>query len=725
MQQNKTTVLVIGGGPSGSLTALLLRKQLPDIDILIIEKQRFPRHHVGEVTLPGWSKILQKAGVLELLDLHIPIKKAGVIFSWGPEEAGEKWTADFRETEGGRPAQGSWHVDRAEFDQLLLREAQQRNIEVLEEHQLVSVEKRERSFLSRIQNKQGDIVEVESCYVVDASGQARVLTRLWKLPLHKHEHMNNFAFYGYWRSKKIMQMGWKVRGRERWAMIVSVKNGWVWHIPVYEDVISVGLVTDKRTMQSLKKQNWVELYKDICQGSDQLEGLLDDAEYIGQLPHDGDPERINAIEDWSYRSEKACGEGWFLVGDAAMFVDPILSSGLTLASHGALLVSNAIGSLIREEVERELLFESYQKTYQDLSSSYVRMAEVWYQRNSRTDSWHWQARRERLRAGGLSLYESNADAFLALCLGAVGSPLDSAIVKQGHSQWGTEFFSWVTTGRLFSSGSHIKEEHIDASQERERVRRDLATRWRKLAFADLKIKDISWHAGERYHTNAYVNSWKRIQYLEVESNAAAWKNMPSMFFPSFPDCPEGILPDLHGEMTPIQAILKLVSSYPPHSKERKMRVLANVEMLLQLQMMQIVAPPEEELAKPSATHPFFTQIVRPCLSALTSAQRVCFEMSWLGDFCRISMEREAEKKAFWVELYHKEQESLQYSTAQTNISSNAVSFEENRFLQKLTSRMRKKESDYQGDFWKELRALAGFGVQVHFTPKQPPQIALF
>ncbi|MEC9390234.1 MAG: tryptophan 7-halogenase, partial [Myxococcota bacterium] len=103
-------VAIFGGGPAGALTAALLCRQNPGIRVAVLEKERFPRHHVGEVTLPGWAAILERAGALEALDAQTPIKKLGVIFSWGPKEAGEIWTADFRERATGRPAPGSWHV---------------------------------------------------------------------------------------------------------------------------------------------------------------------------------------------------------------------------------------------------------------------------------------------------------------------------------------------------------------------------------------------------------------------------------------------------------------------------------------------------------------------------------------------------------------------------------------------------------------------------------------
>ena len=117
-------VAILGGGPAGALTACLLAKQCPDLRVCILEKASFPRHHIGESTLPGWSSVLERAGVLELIDRGTVIKKGGVVFNWGPEEAGETWTVDFRDQKTKRPPPGSWFLTRSVVDTIFLDHAQ-------------------------------------------------------------------------------------------------------------------------------------------------------------------------------------------------------------------------------------------------------------------------------------------------------------------------------------------------------------------------------------------------------------------------------------------------------------------------------------------------------------------------------------------------------------------------------------------------------------------------
>src|SRR5258706_15549146 len=97
-------ILIIGGGPSGSLLASLVRRQNPDRRVLILEKESFPRHHIGESTIPSWRSILERAGALELLESGDFMRKVGTLFQWGPADD-ERWTIDFRDrgTAGARP----------------------------------------------------------------------------------------------------------------------------------------------------------------------------------------------------------------------------------------------------------------------------------------------------------------------------------------------------------------------------------------------------------------------------------------------------------------------------------------------------------------------------------------------------------------------------------------------------------------------------------------------
>src|SRR6202041_3515686 len=113
----------------------------------------------------------------------------------------------------------------------------------------------------------------------------------------------------------------------------------------------------------------------------------------------------------------AGGRGGFLVGDAAAFVAPILSSGLSIAAHGASLAANAMHSLWTDpSIDAPLLRASYTAAYHDMASSYHRLARVWYARNFKHDTWHWEAKRQRLRTGRHPDEETSAEAFLHLCL---------------------------------------------------------------------------------------------------------------------------------------------------------------------------------------------------------------------------------------------------------------------------------------------------------------------
>ena len=123
-------VAILGGGPAGSLCAAMLRKQAPELSVVVLDKASFPRPTVGEVALPGWADLLDRVGVLDRVEATGPMRKLGVIFSWGPAEAGTTWTADFRDSDTGTGPPGSWHLDRASFDHEMLSHCAELGAEV-------------------------------------------------------------------------------------------------------------------------------------------------------------------------------------------------------------------------------------------------------------------------------------------------------------------------------------------------------------------------------------------------------------------------------------------------------------------------------------------------------------------------------------------------------------------------------------------------------------------
>lgn len=612
-------VVVLGGGPAGALTAALLCRQVPGIRVLVLERERFPRHHVGEVTLPGWTPILRRAGAFEALDAALSIKKLGVVFRWGPPEVGESWTADFREESRGAPAAGSWHVDRAELDTLLLQNARDQGAEVLEGARVVSVEDGCVRWTC-----DGDDGEARARWVVDATGQARLLARTWKLGVHRHEDMSNVALYGYWSGSKLTEAAAIEHPGERWALVNTNALGWLWHIPIAPDVVSIGLVTNRDSLKDMGDP--LLAYLDAVRDTAGVGELVHDAEFVGDRPAGGRP-TVAVAEDWSYRVERVCGPGFFLVGDAAVFVDPVLSSGLTLAANGASMAANAITTLMLDVVDEDRLLAGYQRSYAALSDGYHRMARVWYGRNLRAEGWHWQARRERLRLGQ-ALHETDAEAFTAVCLGILASPLDAAVGRASRDGWGSEFFNWLVSGHLFAAPNQDFSDVAGGDEARGAGRRSIARRWRRLALGRLGF-DKPWTSSDSFHTHRFLDRWRPVRIAEIEDLV-------------IPDV--GVLERLDGSRTGLEVVGELVDGGVGESA-RDARVAGICHTLLQLDMLGLLEVDESPEPPPRWTGSPLMRLVSAVLSGLPEPADVAFEVDMLGESMWIRVQTSGQTRA--------------------------------------------------------------------------------
>ena len=328
--------------------------------------------------------------------------------------------------------------------------------------------------------------------------------------------MNNLALYGYWAGSRLTEAAATERPEERWALVNTTDLGWVWHIPIAQDCVSVGLVTNRHTVQ--RGDDLSTIYDDAVRATPGIGELLESATFLGDRPAGG-RRRVAVVEDWAYAVDEVCGDGWYLVGDAAVFVDPVLSSGLTLAANGASLVANAITTVAQDGADEASIRTSYGRTLRTLSAAYHRMARVWYGRNLTAESWHWQARRERIQVGQ-GLAETDAEAFTAVCLGVIASPLDAAVGRSSRDGWGGEFFNWLVTGHLFerAEGSFAG---VDGGDEaRAAGRRAVNTRWRRIALSGARIgghirREAAWH------THRFLDRWKPVDLAHVDDIAVA------------------------------------------------------------------------------------------------------------------------------------------------------------------------------------------------------------
>lgn len=588
MSEDTLDLVIIGGGPAGSLLASLVRRQNPERRVLVLEKEIFPRHHIGESTIPSWRNILERAGVLETLEAAGLMRKVGTLFQWGAADD-ERWTIDFRDKNTGGASPGSYQVDRAQFDHLVLQHARSLGAEVIE-GAAVKAAKREPDAITVEWEQDGARRSARTRYLVDASGQARVLTRLWGLKLTPFDDMNNFAVYGYWKGSAIARFaGPPIHEHERWTYITTCPDGWVWHIPTFPDLVSVGVVTDADAIPSGGARALEEFYLRNVRAADGVGELLEGAELVAHPQLDA---RITTIRDWAYHASQACGPGWFLCGDAAAFVDPILSSGMLLAANGASLAANALNTLWNDpSVDVELLRESYQSTYDDMAESYHRMARVWYTRNFKYETWHWEAKRQRLRTGRHPAHETDARAFMQLCIGSFANPVEGTFADRGPLLDFLRADARIYAAHLFKGevgDEEIGREGVDEDEVKRRIEAESRARWNVLLDREVTATGCAGRARESYFTDSTMDRWQRVRYVEVRAEPCV-DAFDRVVFPVTPDLPEGIVPllaprpDAPGRT--LRSILRELGAARPHgSTEQRLLLQLAQQQILQLDL---------------------------------------------------------------------------------------------------------------------------------------------
>ncbi|MCY3800170.1 MAG: NAD(P)/FAD-dependent oxidoreductase [Chloroflexi bacterium] len=374
-------VAIIGGGPAGSTLGTLLAQR--GHTVAIFERERMPREHIGESLIPGCLGLLEQTGVLPKIESAGFNVKDGATYVWGQTRT--PWTVRFEEAAAG----GELHalqVDRAKFDKILLDHSRQSGVTVHENCNVLGpIGSAQGVEGLRVRLSDGSERNVPAAITVDASGQASVLgSRLGLRNLN--EQLRHVALYSYWTGGKLLSdvvegLSAKDAGN---ILIVAVDEGWLWHIPLAGDVRSVGLVTDADLVRGRSGAARTDLLRHLVQSTPEIALVLDGSEWTGRP--------AKSISDWSYQCRPLSGPHFLLVGDAACFVDPILSSGVYLAVHGAVRASLAIDKVLNNPGLRDLSLWWYESEYFYEFDGFVDLATHWYHGNKNRDSWFWKAR---------------------------------------------------------------------------------------------------------------------------------------------------------------------------------------------------------------------------------------------------------------------------------------------------------------------------------------------
>jgi len=397
MIPSETDVLVIGGGPAGSTVASILSRQ--GIRTTVLERDAFPRYHIGESLIATLLPILDLIGAGPKVRAHGFVRKPGAYFRWGSET----WSFVFGELKGS-PTH-SYQVIRSEFDELLLNNAIERGAFVRQEVKVDRIDfEGERAVAAEYHDRRSDVRgTVRFKYLVDCSGRNGVMANQYLRSRRYHHVFKNVALWSYWKGAKI-----DAYGQPGSARLFSLPCGWIWFIPLHDNTMSVGLVLSRDQLKAeLSKRPIEMIYDEIIQQHADASAILKEATR-GE---------VRMETDYSYTSDRFSGAGYLMCGDAACFLDPLLSSGVHLAMVSALTAAASITAAMKGNVSEERAINFFEASYRRAYLRYLVLVSSFYDLNRGQAGYFWEAQRltgkdyaeADLKKAFISVASGNAD----------------------------------------------------------------------------------------------------------------------------------------------------------------------------------------------------------------------------------------------------------------------------------------------------------------------------
>jgi flavin-dependent dehydrogenase len=349
-------VAIIGGGPAGSTAAALLARA--GRRVIVFEREKFPRFHIGESLLPFSMKAFSRLG------LHEKFLRAGFMKKFGGEIFGacsERGTKFYFKDGFHSQTDHSYQVTRADFDKVLLDHAAESGADVHEQTAVERVEvANEHVDLSVKWN--GSSQNVRARYVIDASGRNSVLGTQFGIK-KSYDHLQKLSIFAHYDDV------WREEGRDgTLTLLIRGIDCWFWIIPLTAERTSIGVVLDGEVFRSSK-----------LSPEDFLKQALAEQPIISKrMTNARRASKVYVATDFSYRSSKLHGDRWLLAGDAAGFIDPIFSSGVFLAVFSGEQCAHTLNEALDHPGKARRLFRRYEGAVNRAMDIYLRFVNAWY-----------------------------------------------------------------------------------------------------------------------------------------------------------------------------------------------------------------------------------------------------------------------------------------------------------------------------------------------------------
>jgi flavin-dependent dehydrogenase len=354
MNKEKTDVLVIGAGPSGTIAASIVYKA--GFKVKIVEKLKFPRFVIGESLLPRCMEALEEAGFLEA------VKGMGFQEKFGAKFVMDGKICDYFFADQFTPGWNwTWQVPRGEFDKILADELQKQGVPVSYETTVTDIRLNGSDSVTTVVDREGNQSEIEARFLIDGSGYGRVIPRLFNLDKQSELPPRKAVFTHTRDVNRSMS-----DEPNRITIVVHQRGIWVWVIPFSSGITSLGFVGLPEFFE-----------KHTGPLNEQLRSMIESEPYLRERFRDVEfVFDTKVLQSWSTKTERFYGPGFVLTGNVTEFLDPVFSSGVTLASVSSQLAAHlVIRQLNGEHPDWEKEYTAAMMQGVDVFRSYVN---AWY-----------------------------------------------------------------------------------------------------------------------------------------------------------------------------------------------------------------------------------------------------------------------------------------------------------------------------------------------------------